>query len=411
MSGKKNVILLTNKYPYGIVETFIEAELETVPEDINLTVIPTQPHSPFDKGRTVPNYVKVDDVLNSRPRYEYQIKAIQMFFSKAYRNEVKGRKLNGRLTLADRIHLLGYFARAKQIADAVDERYEKEDVVLYSYWATEASFAERILKQRKGYKSVTRAHGTDVYDGQCIYGTIPGQREAVSGIDCVYVCSKDGRDYLQAKYPESKDKITCAYLGTRDYGFAPGDNRQEEFMIVSCSRLVPVKRVHLLAATLKEITDRRIHWVHIGDGAERGKIEEIVKTFPDNIRMSFMGNIPHDKVMTFYREHCINLFINVSESEGLPVAIMEVISFGVPVVATDVGGTSEIVNNGIGDLISQDFSPEDITTLIGKYADMDSLEYAQLRGAARRFWEENYSAQRNYKKFYCEITEKQFYEN
>ena len=402
---KKKVLLLTNKFPYGIVETFIEAELEAVPENIDLTIIPTQTHPASDQGRSVPKAVKVDNVFNNRPKYEYPLKAFQMMFSRAFRDEVRERKQKERVTFADRIHLIGYFGRAKQIADVVEAKYGSESVVLYSYWATEASYAEMLMKLRKDYKSVTRAHGTDVYDGHCAYGVIPGQRSAIAGIDRVYVCSRDGRDYLRTKYPESKDRITYSYLGTRDYGFKPGDNRSDEFVIASCSRLVPVKRVHLLAETLKSITDMKIHWIHIGDGAEREKIEVIAKTFPDNIRVTFTGNMPHDKVMEYYRDHDVNLFINVSESEGLPVSIMEVVSFGIPVVATDVGGTGEVVDRCIGDLIPKGFSVEELVALIRKFADMDTTIYKQLRDTTRHFWEENYSAANNYKKFYHEITD------
>lgn len=405
MTQKKKVLLLTNKFPYGIVETFIEAELEAVPEDIDLTIIPTQPHASSDQGRHVPKTVKVDNVLNSRPKYEYPLKAFQMMFSRAYRNEVKERKQKGTVTLADRIHLIGYFGRAKQIADVIEDKYSNDDIILYSYWATEASYAEKLIKLKKGYKSVTRAHRTDVYDGHCFYGTVPGQRSAIAGIDKVYVCSRDGRDYLRAKYSECKDKITYSYLGTKDYGYKQGDNRAEEFVIASCSRLVPVKRVHLLAETLKSITDKKIHWIHIGDGAERDKVEGIVKALPDNIRVTFTGNMSQGDVMAYYRTHDVNLFINVSESEGLPVSIMEVVSFGIPVVATDVGGTGEIVDKSIGDLIKKDFSVEDLVVLIKKYIDMDAAAYRQMRDTTRHFWEENYSASNNYRKFYHEIAE------
>lgn len=401
----KKVLLLTNKFPYGIVETFIEAELESVPEDIDLTIIPTQAHPKADKGRAVSGNIKVDNILNNRPKYEYPIKAFQMMFSKAIRDEIEERKKRGILTITDRIHLIGYFGRAKQIADVIDRKYRNEEVVFYSYWTTEASFAEKILKARRHCKAVSRAHGTDVYDGQCAYGTIPGQREAIAGIDKVYVCSKNGRNYLQIKYPESKTKIEYSYLGTRDHGYKPGDNRGAEFVIVSCSRLVPVKRVHLLAEALKCVSLKRIHWIHIGDGAEREKVDLVVKTLPDNIRVTFTGNMSHDDVMLYYQQHDINLFVNVSKSEGLPVSIMEVLSFGIPVVATDVGGTCEVVDKSVGDLMPKDFSTDELIVLISKYMDMDTIAYQKIRSSTRQFWEENFSASNNYREFYHEITQ------
>ncbi len=399
----QKVLLLTNKFPYGYTETFIEAELEAVPGNIDLTIIPTQPHSESDAGRQVPQNIKVDDFLSKRPKFEYPLKAFMMLFSRVYRQEVKERKKKAPVSVAERVHLIGYFGRARQIADALSVKYGNESVVLYSYWATEAAYAEKIIKKQLGWKSITRAHGTDVYDGQCTYGTIPGQRDAIAGIDMVYVCSRFGCGYLQKKYPESKDKITCSYLGTKDYGFKAGDNRGAEYVLLSCSRLVPVKRVHLIAEALKTITDKRIHWIHIGDGKERNKVEAIVKTFPENIRVTFTGDLPHYEVMEYYRDHDVNLFINVSESEGLPVSVMEIVSFGIPVIATEVGGTSEVIKGSFGDLIPKDFSTGELVALIRKYVDMDSKAYQELRKTARQSWEENYSAANNYKRFYLEI--------
>ncbi len=398
----KKVLLLTNKFPYGIGETFIEAELEALPDDIDLTIIPTQSHSTSDKGRTVPVNVRVDDIFNHRPKYEYPLKAFRMMFSKDSQNEVKERKKNGSVSIRERIRLIGYFGRAKQIADVIENMYSEDGIVVYSYWATEALFAEKLLGPK--YKCISRAHGTDVYDGHCAYGTIPGQRLAIAGIDKIYVCSKYGRDFLQRKYPECRDKISYHYLGTKDYGWKNGENHNDEFAIVSCSRLVPGKRVHLLAKALGTINKQRIHWVHIGDGPERERVEEIIKTFPENIRATFLGNISHDDVMKYYCSHNVDLFINVSESEGIPVSIMEAISFGVPVIATDVGGTREIVTEQVGDLLSEAFKGDELVQLIHKYIKMDKQLYQLTREKVRHFWNENFSAKKNYKDFYNEIT-------
>lgn len=403
--NRNRVLLFTNKFPYGIVETFIEAELESVPRNIELTIVPTQSHAENDKGRRVPEGIKIDNSLISQPKYEYPIKALQMLFSKDYHEEVKERRKNGKVSLTDRIHLLGYFGRAKQIADVILKKYNKADVVLYSYWASEASFAERLIKQVTGWTCVTRAHGTDVYDGQCVYGTIPGQRKAIEGIDKVYVCSKSGRDYLQAKYPTSKSKIDYAYLGTRDYGFKPLRNASDAFVIASCSRLVPVKRIHLIAEALKKIGGKRIHWIHIGDGPEREKLERVLKDVPENISVTLTGNMSHDEVMEYYKDHDIDLFINVSQSEGLPVSIMEVTSFGIPVIATDVGGTAEIVDKPTGVLIPQDFTTEQLVDCLEYFINMEPSALLQMRQSTRKFWEDNYAASKNYKLFYKQITQ------
>lgn len=405
-SDVKKVFLLTNKFPYGIVETFIEAELDALPDDIELTIIPTQPHAENDAGRPVPPHVHIDDFLCHRSKIETVLKTFRAMFSDNYRLEIKERKAAGSVSIADRIHLAGYFGRAYQIADAMRKKYGDELVgsTLYSYWLMEASYAEMLLKKRYNCKCVSRAHRVDIYDGRCAYETIPGQRQAAEGIDRIYVCSKDGMRYLQAKYPECADRFSYAYLGTADYGFKTDDSRKDEFVIASCSRLVSVKRVHLIAEALSKITDRAIRWVHIGDGPEKERVEEALKKMSGNVTVELLGNRPHDEVMSYYGTHNIDLFLNVSQSEGLPVSIMEVISFGVPVIATDVGGTGEIVQPETGVLIPMDFSVDDLADMIRRYIDTDNDKYVEVRKNVRTFWEKNFSAETNYQSFYREIT-------
>lgn len=161
----------------------------------------------------------------------------------------------------------------------------------------------------------------------------------------------------------------------------------------------------MLAEVLASIKDLRIHWVHIGDGPERDSVEGCITSLPNNIRVTLTGNLSHDDVMNYYKEYSVNLFVNVSRSEGLPVSIMEVASFGIPIIATDVGGTSEIVDKSIGDLMPEDFTKEQLEKLIRKYVSMAPDDYSNQRNSVREYWENNFYATNNYRKFYEEITQ------
>ena len=110
--------------------------------------------------------------------------------------------------------------------------------------------------------------------------------------------------------------------------------------------------------------------------------------------------IPNKDVYSYYQTHPVDLFVNVSSSEGLPVSIMEAISYGIPVIATDVGGTSEIVEDGVnGNLIPMSFKPEELAGKIRKYVRMNREEMKELRGATRKLWEERFQAVKNYDLF------------
>jgi glycosyltransferase involved in cell wall biosynthesis len=92
------------------------------------------------------------------------------------------------------------------------------------------------------------------------------------------------------------------------------------------------------------------------------------------------------------------LFINVSESEGTPVSVIEAVSVGIPVLCTSVGGNIEVVGNRNGLLIGANPSPTEIAE--GIKALMENPEdLSERRGASRAVWQERYNAKRNYSAF------------
>lgn len=116
--------------------------------------------------------------------------------------------------------------------------------------------------------------------------------------------------------------------------------------------------------------------------------------------MTLKGSVDNPELMQFYKDNYCDLFINVSSSEGLPVSIMEAISFGIPCLATNAGGTAEIVEDGYnGYIIPVDSSEEMIAENIVKFIDMDESKYLDMRDAARTKWVKMFNAKKNYKAF------------
>ena len=60
------------------------------------------------------------------------------------------------------------------------------------------------------------------------------------------------------------------------------------------------------------------------------------------------------------------MFINLSSSEGIPVSIMEAQSFGIPVIATNVGGSGEIVVSETGVLVDENRTEASVLLSLNK---------------------------------------------
>ena len=98
----------------------------------------------------------------------------------------------------------------------------------------------------------------------------------------------------------------------------------------------------------------------------------------------------------FYKNNYVDLFINTSKSEGLPVSLMEATSFGIPIMAPNVGGIKEIVTKETGIL----FEPnKEIEQLANYIVELNNKTRIFNRDVIRKFWEINYSAEINYRQF------------
>lgn len=399
-----NIILITTGFPYGNGENFIDAEIKSIAGKVNLTVQPFNSH----KGeiRNLPKGVTLDsNCLVSKDkisRIKYGVRAIMRrdFWKEILRGSGK----------SSFIKLAGYIGRSIELAEYIEKSYIKvnsgKGIVLYSYWLMEGAYAAALLKKKYKHRvvAVSRAHRVDVWNDASAYGTVPTRKITLKYLDKVYVCSQNGVDYLKKLYEKYTDKFICGYLGTEEYGWHRNDNRESGFVVVSCARIEPVKRVELLVRALQKIDDINVHWIHFGDGSCRSIVEAEIKNLPSNIIVEMRGTTKHEDVMKYYQDTPISLFVNTSSSEGLPVSIMEVMSFGTPVIATDVGGTREIVSDVVGNLIDKNFDVDYLSELIRHYAGMKSDEYRKLRANARNVWEDKFCAQKNYNEFYHEIT-------
>ena len=78
---------------------------------------------------------------------------------------------------------------------------------------------------------------------------------------------------------------------------------------------------------------------------------------------------------------------------------MEAMSFGIPVIATDVGGTSEIVNDLNGYLLKKDISKEFIASKITEFYYLSKGAKKRMRISAFNTWNEKYNSEKNYTQF------------
>jgi glycosyltransferase involved in cell wall biosynthesis len=256
-------------------------------------------------------------------------------------------------------------------------------------------------------KCITRTHGGDSYEFEQKNNYQPYKKWMDKYIDRVFFASKSLYDYYLRLFAGShKNKYIVSKLGTENpYTLQDTSNHiyvNGKLNIVSCSYMIHRKRIHLIIEALSKINDISIKWVHIGDGEERSDLENITKNLleKENISYNFLGNLDNDNIKKYYYDNHFDCFVSLTEAEGgNPVSMMEAISFGIPIISSNVGGVSEIVNQETGILLNPDNCVEELVNALHKIASMTIQETEKLRKSCRGYWEDNYRAETQYIKF------------
>lgn len=113
--------------------------------------------------------------------------------------------------------------------------------------------------------------------------------------------------------------------------------------LITVCRLVNWKGVNGIIRALKDIPECDL--LIVGDGPERQFLEDLTKELELTDRVYFTGNLTHASVMAALRT--ADLFVLNSVYEGLPHVLLEALAAGIPIVATRIGGTPEVVEDGV----------------------------------------------------------------
>lgn len=156
--------------------------------------------------------------------------------------------------------------------------------------------------------------------------------------------------------------------------------------IVTVCRLVPWKGVEGLIDALPALDGARL--VVVGDGPLRAPLEARARAAGLGERVIFTGGVPQARVRAILRE--ADAFVLNSSYEGLPHVVLEAMAEGAPVVATDAGGTGEVVEDGVTGLLVPPGRPEALAEALRAVLG-DPATARRLREGAARVLESRFS--------------------
>lgn len=408
-ADKATLLLTTFKYPYAKGEPFLTAELPYLRRHFDRILV--QPVIGMPDRRELPEGFELCAPL-------YRNKDQKAFVAAAL---LKPAVIGAAVREARRLMKSNHSADFKRLLVWAATRHalERSEGVrrllaargpkaAYAYWGHSPALASGLLA-RQGIPFAVRFHRVDLYhygahdyvEGQSRPQSFPW-REDIAGADRLIFISGHGQDYYRQTWPvpDFDRKSRISRLGTSDAGRCHQPRQPgSPFVLVSCSRISPVKQVHLIGQMAAELANLGHHvvWHHfgIGDHAPSLNAIEDLKNLPGlDIRMH--GWVQNVELMEFYRTTPVDLFANLSLSEGVPVSIMEAISFDIPVLATAVDGTPEAVVDGQSGLLCTLEEAADSAALARRIDQTMIRSGAVPALAPRRLWEERFDAERNF---------------
>lgn len=411
MDSPRTLLLITNHFPFGIGETFLHHEIDYLTDRFDKVIILTRDIT--STGERKGNFSV--HRINPESNFSEKLSAIRLYLRnlpKVVKYMVSELSFLGEKksfpVLSKMLHdLTKGMITARHIERLIKTHDIKGSLVLYSYWLTNSALATVFVRFNGPITRIARCHGTDVYEQLLNPPYLSFRRLLVQKLDAVFPISDNGKKHLENTIGVvDSAKIILSRLGTAPPLKMPHESTEKRYLLVSCSFITPNKRIERIIDALSFLKEMPITWIHIGDGILKEKLLGQASqklSHASSLRYEFKGMMSNSDVVKFYSENYVHLFINTSKSEGIPVSVMEAQSFGIPVIATAVGGIPEIISDSNGRLFDADTSVEDIGHLIRSVLELPSEKYAELRRNSRKNWETLYCAERNFRTFASEI--------
>ncbi|MFT6844426.1 MAG: glycosyltransferase involved in cell wall biosynthesis [Flavobacteriales bacterium] len=398
MSLNNTLHFFTNGFPFGKGEQFITDEIPLLANAFDEIVIYVSPSF----GAISPlNYELPPNIIVKRVDFDQYIpvknrawKAVLLLAYEMFHSKQKSKYL---------FHLKKHWFIALEIvgqAMQLKEQFESSPTICYTYWFDHWTNVLAVAKRHyfPTLKLVTRAHGFDLDARQVPRGYYPFRNHTLSQLNNIVAVSSVGEKLLIQDNPKYAGIITREYLGVNTFGVCnTHQKKEEEFTIVSCSALIPLKRVDKIIEILDKVR-LSVTWVHFGDGPEYTHVKKLAKQLPSNIQVVWKGHVSNNEILKFYKHYWVDAFIHLSSLEGIPIALMEAAAFGIPLFAVDTGGVKEVVNEQTGVLLQEEDLSINAANLLTKLLKNNAQNYA-FRAEISAYIKSIFYAQSNHQLF------------
>lgn len=255
---------------------------------------------------------------------------------------------------------------------------------VHSQWAGTSSTIGLLVHEITGIPWSMTAHRWDIRENNLL-------PEKVTRANFVRVISELGADIVRRFAPTAASSVYVGRVGVALPEIpAPRKSRDVTLKVVCVASLVPVKGHRYLLEAVAKVRGRGLPIMLecAGGGPLKDSLREYAEKLGIAGHVRFLGVVEHDKLLGDLRGgrwDCTVLPSIRTEDgveEGVPVALMESMAAGIPVVSTRTGAIAELLDGGAGQLVA-DKDPDSLAASMATLCDVNERERYARAGRAR----------------------------
>jgi glycosyltransferase involved in cell wall biosynthesis len=259
--------------------------------------------------------------------------------------------------------------------------------IVHSHRYKENLLAFTTANLNKGIKIIATQHGMpEIYEVR-----VPIERRMLTrfnfllmkhAFDRIVCVSRDIKEKFVDNYGFVRSKCAVIQNGLKIPGVKERANIRGNFKIGTAGRLFPVKDYPLFVQIANSIIkqDKNVVFFLAGEGPEKEKLQKMVESFQISEKFIFLGHL--DDMETFYSG--LDLYLNTSMHEGIPMSVLEAMANGVPVIAANTGGLREIIEDQKNGFLINERNTESFAEKSLKILRNKGLRLALSRAARER---------------------------
>lgn len=349
MRGPLKILYITTVMPYGLGEPFFISEVKAmINQGHNILIVPRSP------THKLINDDAKELVSISLPKPILSLEILAIAFYEVLINPLKFIQIFRMLfsgnftTLMKNLAVVPKSLWLSRLAKKLDVHH------IHAQWGLTTATMAMIASKLSGIPWSFTAHRGDIAGNNLL-------EIKMQDASFVRFISKSGLEMARVICNgEIKGQTHIIHMGVQIPSNTEQSKSLSDIPVILCpANLIPVKGHRYLLEALSILQNRGLQCALIlaGKGELRKEIEEQANTLNISDHVTFLGQIPHNELLDLYRKHKVSIVVLPSYDmgnnvhEGIPVSLMEAMSYGIPCISTTTGGIPELLENGAGLLV------------------------------------------------------------